>query len=144
MLLLTQPTIAQVTPNFSMSFDHVALSVKNIEKSSEFYKTILELNEITNKTKVEGIRWFSLGDGKELHLISSIKGDIKLNKAVHFAVTTSNFDAFIKQLNVMKVNYSSWAGEENKITIRNDGVKQVYIQDPDDYWIEVNSVTDKY
>lgn len=141
--MLTNPAIAQETPNFSMSFDHVALSVKNIEKSAEFYKSILKLNEITNKTEVEGIRWFSLGDGKELHLISIIEGDIKLNKAVHFAVTTSNFEAFIKQLNALKVNYSSWAGEENKITIRNDGVTQVYIQDPDDYWIEVNSVNDK-
>lgn len=122
-----------------MTLDHLALSVKDVDKSAEFYKTILSLDEITNKTKKKGIWWFSLGDGKELHLISTVQGEIKLNKAVHFAMTTSSFDVFIDQLTKRHINYSIWAGETQKITIRADGVKQVYIQDPDGYWIEVNS-----
>jgi lactoylglutathione lyase len=28
----------------------------------------------------------------------------------------------------------------NKINIRADGVKQIFFQDPDGYWIEVNSI----
>ncbi|SFZ89784.1 Catechol 2,3-dioxygenase [Flaviramulus basaltis] len=134
---------AQENLDFSMSFDHLALSVNDVDVAAEFYNSILNLNEITNKTKVDGIRWFSLGDNKELHLISIVAGEIKLNKAVHFAVTTSSFDTFIKRLTSMNINYSSWAGEEQKITIRADGVKQVYVQDPDGYWIEVNSVKQK-
>ena len=44
----------------------------------------------------------------------------------------------------MKVNYSDWIGEIlNKINIRADGIKQVYFQDPNGYWIEVNSVWQK-
>ncbi|MDB4013267.1 VOC family protein [Cyclobacteriaceae bacterium] len=44
----------------------------------------------------------------------------------------------------MKVNYSDWMGEiPNKINIRADGIKQVYFQDPNGYWIEVNSVGQK-
>ena len=142
-VLLSKFTYAQEKLDFSMSFDHLALSVVNVEKSAEFYKSILNLNEITNKTKVDGIRWFSLDDGKELHLISIVEGEIKINKAVHFAVTTSSFDAFIKRLTLMNIDYSSWAGENQKITVRADGIKQVYIQDPDGYWIEVNSVKQK-
>ena len=69
-VLFSKLTIGQENTSFSMSFDHLALSVDDVEKSAEFYRTILNLNEITNKTKVEGIRWFSLGEGKELHLIS--------------------------------------------------------------------------
>lgn len=134
---------AQEKLDFSMSFDHLALSVNDVNVSAKFYNSILNLTEITNKTKVDGIRWFSLGDGKELHLISVIKSKVKLNKAVHFAVTTSSFDAFINKLTSMNINYSSWAGEEQKITVRADGVKQVYVQDPDGYWIEVNSVKQK-
>ena len=34
--------------------------------------------------------------GKELHLISFMKEPVTINKAVHFALTTSNFDAFVK------------------------------------------------
>ena len=34
--------------------------------------------------------------GKELDLISFMKEPVTINKAVHFALTTSNFDAFVK------------------------------------------------
>ncbi|MEM7108025.1 MAG: hypothetical protein AAF519_07350 [Bacteroidota bacterium] len=48
----------------------------------------MNLKEITNRTKNPGIRWFSLGEGKELHLVSTVPGDAKINKVVHFALTT--------------------------------------------------------
>ena len=139
LFLLKTATAQEMSKNFGMQFNHVALSVSDLDASADFYKTVLQLHEITNKTKVEGIRWFSLGQGKELHLISIVKEPVKINKAVHFALSTPHFDAFIANLNAHKIQYSSWAGENQKITIRADGVKQVYIQDPDGYWIEVNS-----
>lgn len=126
-------------PTQNSIFNHIALSVKDVDASVAFYKSILNLNEITNRTKMDGIRWMSLGEDKELHLISTIEGDIKQNKAVHFAIASYNFEHFISILETKHILYSSWAGEQNKITIRADGVKQVYIQDPDDYWIEINS-----
>lgn len=49
---------------------------------------------------------FSLVEGKELHLISLLKEPVTINKAVHFALTTPNFDAFAKKLTEMKVPYS--------------------------------------
>ncbi len=94
---------------YSVSFNHLALSVEDLDRSAEFYKKVLYLEEITNKTKIDGIRWFSLGDGKELHLISILKDDIKINKAVHFALEISNLDSLIKQLESMKIAYSDWA-----------------------------------
>ena len=131
---------AQEVPNLAMAFNHVALSVKDVNASATFYHKVFNLKEIVNRTKVDGIRWFSLGEDKELHLISIVKGDVVINKAVHFALTTSTFDAFVDNLKHMNIAFSSWAGEENKITTRADGVRQVYVQDPDGYWIEVNSV----
>ena len=127
----------------SVIFNHFALSVKDVNQSVEFYKNVLNLKEITNKTKKEGIRWMSLGEGKELHLISTVEGEIKTNKAVHLAITTSDFDLVITQLQAMKIKYSNWPGKVNTISVRPDGIKQVYIQDPDGYWIEVNSVGEK-
>lgn len=122
------------------SFNHLALSVKSLEESATFYKEVLGLEEITNKTKIEGIRWFSFGEGKELHLISILKEPVSINKAVHFALSTSNFDKFIQRLEEKHITYSDWPGVTNKVTMRADGVKQVYFQDPNGYWIEVNSV----
>jgi catechol 2,3-dioxygenase-like lactoylglutathione lyase family enzyme len=128
----------QSGPEFT--FNHLALSVKDVDRSAVFYSKVLNLQEITNKTKMEGIRWFSLGEGKELHLISILKENVTINKAVHIALTTSGFDSFIKTLDNMKIVYSDWPGTEGKINIRADGIKQVFFQDPDGYWIEVNSV----
>ena len=133
----------QDTTSFSLTYNHLAISVKDVNRSAEFYKKILKLKEIENRAKLEGVRWFSTGDGKELHLISIIKEPIVLNKAIHIAFTTSNFDAVIKTLNEMNITYSDWPGTLNKINIRADGIKQIFFQDPDGYWIEVNSVGQK-
>jgi len=141
--LLTGFLQAQDTNSYNFSFNHLALSVKEVNRSAEFYKNVLHLQEITNRTKIEGIRWFSFGDGKELHLISILKENVSINKAVHFALTTSNFDALIKSLTEMDITYSDWPGTPNTINIRTDGIKQIYFQDPDGYWIEVNNVAQK-
>ena len=131
---------AQEVSSFNLTFNHLALSVKDVDRSAEFYKNILNLQEITNRTKINGIRWFSFGDGKELHLISILTEKVTINKAVHFALTSSNFDALVKSLTEMNITYSDWPGKPNTINIRDDGIKQIYFQDPDGYWIEVNNV----
>ncbi|MFX7090852.1 hypothetical protein ABTH94_22500, partial [Acinetobacter baumannii] len=76
--------------------------------------------EITNRTKSEGIRWFSLSDGKELHLVSTVKAPVTINKAVHMALTTSNMDGLIKKLVANNITYSDWPGTLNKVTVRAD------------------------
>lgn len=134
---------AQDAGTYNFTFNHIALSVKDVDRSADFYKKVLNLNEITNKTKIEGIRWFALGEGKELHLISILKESVTINKALHFALTTSNFDSFTKALDEMEISYSDWPGTPQRINMRADGIKQIFFQDPDGYWIEVNSVSQK-
>ncbi|WP_345300594.1 VOC family protein [Candidatus Villigracilis affinis] len=126
----------------AFTLNHLALSVKDLNTSIGFYKELFDLQEITNRTEIEGIRWLSLGEGKELHLISVVKDSVSINKAVHFAFTTQDFDVFFTKLQNMKLDYSDWPGNSGKINIRADGVKQIYFQDPDGYWLEVNSVGD--
>ena len=122
---------SQETTNFT--FNHLALSVKNLDESATFYKGVLGLQEIINKNKMDGIRWFSFGEGNELNLISFLKEVVTINKAVHFALNTSNFDAFVKTLETKNISYSDWPGTLNKINIRADGIKQIFFQDSNDY-----------
>ena len=125
---------------FNVSFDHLALSVKDINKSATFYKDILMLPEIPNGSGKEGMRWLSLSDGRELHLISSSKEKIVMNEDIHFAFTSNSFDAILKRLISLKIPYSDADGKPNTVSTRADGIKQIYFKDLDGYWLEANSV----
>ena len=126
--------------SFKFSVNHLALSVTNVNRSAEFYMKVLKLPEILNRSKIEGVRWFLLGDGRELHLISVIKENVTINKALHLGLSTANFDNFMKYFKELRIPYSDWPGKPNTVNIRADGIKQIFFQDPDGYWIEVNSV----
>jgi lactoylglutathione lyase len=132
--------LLQAQDVFNFTFNHMALSVKDVKVSADFYKKVLQLKEITNRTGHPARRWFSLGEDKELHLISDLKEPVTINKAVHLALTTKNFDAFVSRLREMKIKFSDWPGTPDVVNIRADGIKQVFFQDIDGYWIEVNSV----
>jgi lactoylglutathione lyase len=130
---------AQLKTAPEFKFSHLAISVSDLQTSAEFYNGVLGLKEIANRGKVEGVRWFSFGEGRELHLISIVKESVTTNKAVHLALTSSNFDLFVTKLQSLKIPYSDWPGSLNKVNVRADGIKQIFFQDPDGYWIEVNS-----
>lgn len=122
----------------TFSFNHIALSVQDVNESIRFYQKVLQLKEIKNTASNSKTRWLSLGEGKELHLISRPESEIKINKAVHFALATSDISSFVKHLVTLKIDYSDWLDTPNKDYIRKDGIQQVYFQDPDGYWIEIN------
>ncbi|WP_421762879.1 VOC family protein [Ekhidna sp.] len=119
-------------------FNHIALSVKDVDESFEFYQKIFQFKEIKNTASDSKTRWLSIGEGKQLHLIPRPKAEIKINKAVHFALSTPNFNSFVLFLKELRIPYSDWLDTPNKDYIRKDGIKQVYFQDPNGYWIEIN------
>jgi lactoylglutathione lyase len=130
---------AQKAPAFNCEFNHMAFPVKDLKASVDFYKQVLNLSEITNRTQNPNIRWLSLGGGKELHLISGVNEPVKVNKAVHLALSTEKIHDMVSHLKSLGINFSDWAGIPNTLNVRADGVKQIYFQDPDGYWIEVNN-----
>ncbi len=134
---------AQNTAAFNLTFNHLALSVKDVDRSAEFYKKVLSLTEISNRAKKTGMRWLSLGGNMELHLISMGNKNIIIDTAIHFAFATRNFDAFVKRMNEMNIPFEDSDGKPHTFNMRADGVKQIYFQDPDGYWIEVNNIGEK-
>ena len=123
----------------SFSFNHIALSVKDVDTSIDFYQKVFLFKEIKNTASNSKTRWLSIGEGKQLHLIPRPKFEIKVNKAVHFALSTVDIDSFVAYLKELKIDYSDWIGSLNKDYVRKDGIKQVYFQDPNGYWIEINN-----
>ncbi|WP_343328307.1 VOC family protein [Polaribacter staleyi] len=124
-----------------MSFfiNHIALSVKDVNDSVAFYQRVFQLKEIENKASNSNTRWLSLNEGKQLHLIPRPNFEIKTNKAVHFALSTLDFDLFVKKIENLNIEYTDWHDVPNEIFIRKDSKKQIYFQDPNGYWIEVNN-----
>lgn len=123
---------------FELTFDHNAILVKDLTESSNFYLNIIGLKEIENKTEKSHIRWFSLGGNSSLHVIEDKKHKVPDVKGLHFALHTKNLDAFIEHLKENNIYFENWPGEANTTNTRPDGVRQVYLKDPNGYWIEVN------
>jgi len=123
---------------FNLSFDHLALVVKSVDESMAFYQKVFQLEEIPNTALESKTRWLALGTGKQLHLIPRPDFDIKINKANHFALATEDLSSFVTHLESLEIPYTDWKGVPNKIYVRNDGIRQVYFQDPNGHWVEVN------
>ena len=127
-------------PTFDIQIDHVTLLVSDVDRSAEFYLNVLMLTEFeTPWGKTPMGRMFSIGTAGELHLA---KGDAQGNeqdKRIHYAFRVKAFDDYLKFLKENGVNYGNFEGTPEVFQTRPDGVRQVYFQDPDGYWIEVNS-----
>jgi len=124
---------------FKFSLDHIAISVKDVDQSALFYKTVLQLEEVKNTASSSKTRWFSLTDERQINLIPRPELNVITNKAVHFALATPNLDLIIKHLKNLNIEYSDWKGTPSKDYVRDDGIQQIYFQDPDGYWIEINN-----
>lgn len=121
-----------------LHFDHIALLVEDLSKSVQFYQEVLHLEEIFDATEQDHIRWFSMGGAAQLHLIEDKGNKVNHIKGFHFAMTVDNLDAFIAELKQKNIYFENWQGAEKTTNLRPDNIRQVYIQDPDGYWIEVN------
>jgi lactoylglutathione lyase len=121
------------------SYDHQGIYVRSLEQSGFFYRNILRLEEITspwNDTSVT--RFFSTGDTGELHLVPTNGEDIHTKqKREHITFNVDYFDSYLGFLALKGVEYGNYAGDMGQIDLRPDGVKQIYLQDPDGNWIEI-------
>ena len=119
------------------ALDHAALHVADLDRSVAFYQRLFGLSEIPAPGDPAVIRWLGLA-GAELHLIAFEGPVVEPSKAVHFALRVPDLDAVIDRARALGVAYSDWPGAASTVSVRGDGVRQIYVQDPDGYWIEVN------
>jgi lactoylglutathione lyase len=134
----TSPLLSQsAPPKPATEFDHTAVHVRDLEKSAEFYEKVIGLERMPDPFKDGQHIWFRTGPHQQLHVIGGATAASQREIGVHFAFRVVSLSDFTANLDRMHVKYGSYDGKE-KITLRPDGVKQIYLQDPDGYWIEVN------
>jgi len=135
---LASPQLSKAQNANQPVFNHMALCAKNLRKTADFYRNVIQLQEIKHPFNDTVHVWLKVGDGLSLHII---QGNCSVNApdiGVHLCFAVPNLDAFIKHLDAINVSYANWAKQPKKIQLRTDGVKQIYLQDPDGFWVEVN------
>jgi lactoylglutathione lyase len=122
-----------------LALNHIAIYVHALAPSTAFYENILMLQKIEEPFKDGRHTWFTLGPAGHLHLIQGAEANIKRDKNDHLCFSVRSIENFISNLEKHRVEYTNWPGTAKAPTVRVDGVKQIYFQDPDGHWIEINN-----
>jgi lactoylglutathione lyase len=122
--------------------NHIAIYVTNLSKSTAFYQDIIGLDTIPEPFHDGKHTWFKVAEHSHLHLIQGAAGPSPLTKNSHLCFSVTSIEDVINGLKKNGVVYEDWGGKKASITLRVDGVHQIYFQDPDGYWIEIND--DRY
>lgn len=130
--------VAQTTMANQPVFNHAALCAKNLKKTADFYRNVIQLQEIKHPFNDTVHVWLKIGNGIALHIIQGDCSGTVHDIGIHLCFAVANLDAFIKHLDDMKLTYYNWSKQEKKVQLRADGVKQIYLQDPDGIWVEIN------
>ena len=122
--------------------NHIAIYVTNLSKSTAFYQDIIGLDTIPEPFHDGKHTWFKVAEHSHLHLIQGAAGPSPLTKNSHLCFSVTSIEDVINGLKKNGVVYEDWGGKKASITLRVHGVHQIYFQDPDGYWIEIND--DRY
>lgn len=130
--------IAQSTVKISPVFSHTTIYVVNLQQGSDFYKNVIGLDTIPEPFHDGRHTWFAMGEHNQLHVVSGAKQMVPHDVNIHLAFSVPSLEAFMKHLDDMHISYGNFQAQPKQIALRPDGVHQIYLQDPDGYWIEVN------
>jgi lactoylglutathione lyase len=111
--------------------------VQDLKKSTHFYTTFMGLDTIPEPFHDGKHTWLKISEAGSLHLIEGLQKPTHV-KGSHLCFSVASVASFMEKLRKAGIAFESWAGDANNYTLRPDGVKQVYLQDPDGYWLEVN------
>lgn len=122
--------------------NHIAVYVVDLKISTHFYQQILQLDTIPEPFHDGRHTWFAIGSVGHLHIIQGAKQFTPHDKNNHLCFSVGSVTDFIKILDKHSIGYENWAGEKMQVTNRVDGVHQIYLKDPDGYWLEINDAKD--
>jgi catechol 2,3-dioxygenase-like lactoylglutathione lyase family enzyme len=111
--------------------NHIAIHVQDVEKSCEFYSTVLRLERIPRPAFDFPGAWFRLGDKQELHLIGQrTETVISGNRGNHYALRVEKLQPWIDHFRALRL-------EMRGPHPRPDGATQIFIRDVDGHTVEL-------
>jgi beta-glucanase (GH16 family)/catechol 2,3-dioxygenase-like lactoylglutathione lyase family enzyme len=132
-------TCQSVSPGPRPEFDHAAVYVRDLQKSADFYDNVVGLERIPDPFHDGRHVWYRIGAHDQLHVVLGATAPAQNDINIHIALRVAAIADFAARLNRMGIPYRrSIRGDGKTASVRPDGVHQIYFQDPDGYWIEVN------
>jgi lactoylglutathione lyase len=117
------------------NLNHVALLVADVEKSVRFYADIMQFEQLPRPAFDFDGAWFRLGTVQELHLIAGRTNMVESgSRNNHFALEIENLEEWAQHLASKNATF-------RPPKIRPDGAGQIFVQDPDGYFIELCDLT---
>ena len=107
----------------------MAVHVKNLEESMRFYEDILGFVLADTPASAQGIQWYDLPNGTQLHLFER---DIKLSVSsrAHFAIEVADLDSWRNYLTSIGTNIEA-------PTVDVYTAKRLFLRDPSGNLIEL-------
>lgn len=139
LLLIGFPSQSKAQTNKpKVTIDHVALFVVDLQKEQVFYRDIMQLDTIAEPFHDNKHAWFTIGNGIAMHIIQGAQQPKEYFKNNHLCFGVVSLTDFTQRLQNQKITFEDVTGKQNAITTRIDGVHQIWLKDPEGYWIEVN------
>lgn len=120
------------------SINHIAIYVVDAKASANFYQNIIGLDTIPEPFHDGKHFWLRVGEGVALHIIEGAEKKKEYYKNQHTCFSVASVEGFIDILKQKKLPFEDRDGKKSTFTVRVDGVKQLWLQDPDGYWVEIN------
>lgn len=126
---------------------HVSLGVTDLERSRQFYREILRLEEIERPPFNFPGAWFSVGASQQLHLIVHPNSTFRSGKGLdtrdgHFAIRVASYRQMVVYLWSRGYREEAGSDELKRLILQpyaTAGFPQIYILDPDRNVIEINA-----
>jgi lactoylglutathione lyase len=122
--------------------NHTAIYVVDLKKSGDFYINVIGLDTIPEPFHDGKHIWLQTAPHIQMHIIQGAPEAKIYYKNQHSCFSVASVEAFTKMLITKKIAFEDRDGKQNTITTRVDGVKQIWLQDPDGYWVEINDAKD--
>ncbi|MBL7871944.1 MAG: VOC family protein [Cyclobacteriaceae bacterium] len=135
LLLIVQVGFAQ---SQKARINHTAIFVKDIKVSTDFYEHIIGLTKIDEPFKDGKHTWFETGPKMAMHIIEGATERKEYYRNQHTCFSLQSVEGFTEILKKNKIQFEDISGKQGAISSRPDGVKQIWLRDPDGYWIEIN------
>ena len=142
--LLTISTVVMAQPKMKPVINHVAITVADLSKTVRFYTDIIGIDTIANPFNDGKHIWMGIGTKVALHIIDKsllpvgAPTQMTYLKGNHLCFSVESVDAIMTMLKKQHISFEDYPGTKGSFNLRPDGVKQIWFQDPEGNWIEIN------